>query len=58
MVDVCDTGHDDEWQVMQEPSDDWVKPGVVDMIDLRLAELLEAALPSDEIPGDSESDES
>lgn len=58
VVNVGDTGHDNKWQVVQEPSDDRVETSVVDMIDIRLAELLETALPTNKVPDDSESDES
>lgn len=58
VVDICDTGHHDEWQVVQEPTNNRVQSSVVDMIDLGLAEFLEATLPSDEVPGDSKPNKS
>ena len=56
-MDVSDTSHDDEWQVVQEPSDDWVDTSIVDLVDLRLLQLVVATLPSDEVPEDDEAQE-
>ena len=50
MVDIGDSCHCDEWEVVEEPSNDWVNTRVVDLVDLGLVEIDEAALPADEIP--------
>ena len=46
------SGHDDEGQVVEEPPNNGVEPGVVDLVDIVLGKLLVAALPSDQVPGD------
>lgn len=58
MVDVRDTAHDDEGQVVQKPADDGVDTGVVDLIDVGLLELVETALPADCVPANEEGEES
>lgn len=58
MVDVGDTGHGDEWEVVQEPTDDWVDSGIVDMVDVVLGQLVVATLPADGVPCDDQSEES
>lgn len=50
MVDVGDTSHDNKWQVVQEPSNDRVETSIVNVVNLRLAELLETPLPADDVP--------
>lgn len=50
VVNVGDTRHDDKGKVVQEPADDGVDAGVVDLINLKVAELLEPALPSHNVP--------
>lgn len=57
MVHIGDTGHDDEWQVMEKPADDRVNTSIVNVVNLVLAELSEAALPADNVPGHSQADE-
>ena len=57
MVDVSDTGHGDERQVVQEPAEDGVDAGVVELVDLRPGELLVAALPADGVPGEHAEEE-
>jgi len=57
VVDVSDTRHGDEGQVVQEPAEDGVDAGVVELVDLRPGELLVAALPADGIPGEHAEEE-
>lgn len=52
VVHVSDTGHGDERQVVQEPADDGVDAGVVEVVDLGPGELVVAALPADGVPGE------
>ena len=51
VVDVSDTSHCDEGQVVKEPAEDGVDAGVVELVDLRQGQLLVAALPADGVPG-------
>ena len=50
VVDICDTAHGDEGKVVQEPTDDGIDPGVVDLVDVGGLEVFVAALPADEVP--------
>ena len=50
VVDVGDTAHGDEWKIVQEPSDDGVEAGVVDLVNVGGLEVFVAALPTDEVP--------
>lgn len=54
MVDVGDTCHHNKRQVVQEPSNDGVQTSVVNVINFSLVELLEAPLPAQNVPSDSE----
>lgn len=58
VVDVGDTGHGDEGEVVQEPADDGVDAGVVNVVNVVLAELVVAALPADGVPCDDQSEQS
>lgn len=50
VMDVGDTAHNDEGQVVEEPADDRVDSGVVDLVNAILAELLVATLPAESVP--------
>ena len=50
VVHVSHTSHGDEWQVMEEPTDHGIDPGVVEMVDLSPGEFVEASLPADGVP--------
>lgn len=50
VVDIGDSCHGNEWEVVEEPSNDWVNTRVVNLVNLGLVEIDEAALPADEIP--------
>ena len=50
VVDVGDAGHGDEGQVVQEPADDRVEAGVVDVVNVGLLQLRVAALPPHQVP--------
>ena len=52
MVDISDTRHSNERHVVQEPSNDRVDTGIMDVIDIGLLELVIASLPANEVPGD------
>mgnify|MGYP005989195533 CR=1 FL=1 len=58
VVDVGDTGHDDERQVVQEPSNNGVDTRVVHLVEFLLVEVLEATLPAQDVPNNSQTDES
>lgn len=51
VMDVGDAGHGDEGQVVQDPANDGVDAGVVDLVDVGEGEFGVAALPADEVPG-------
>ncbi len=53
VMDIGDSGHDDERKVVQEPSDDWVDTGVMNLVNLRLLELVVATLPAKQVPEDN-----
>lgn len=57
VMDIGDSCHCNEWEVVEEPSNHWVDTGVVDLVDLRLVEIDVAALPADEIPYNNKSKE-
>jgi hypothetical protein len=57
VVNVGDTGHGDERQVVQEPAEHGVDARVVEVVDLRPGELVVAALPADRVPGDHAEEE-
>jgi hypothetical protein len=57
VVNVGDTGHGDEGQVVQEPAEHGVDAGVVEVVDLGPGELVVAALPADRVPGDHAEEE-
>lgn len=57
VVDVGHTGHGDEGGVVQDPTDDGVDAGVVDEVDVGLAEFVVAALPADKVPEDEQAED-
>lgn len=57
VMDVSDTSHSHKWHVVQEPSDDGVDTCIVDLVDVGLLELVVAALPAHEVPGDHEAED-
>lgn len=54
VVNVGDASHNNERQVVQEPSNNRVNTSIVDLVDIDLLELVITALPSDEVPEDDE----
>jgi hypothetical protein len=52
VVDVSNTAHSHEWQVVEDPTDDRVDSGVMDLVDLALLEVVVASLPADNVPDD------
>ena len=50
VVHIRDSGHGDEGKVVQEPADGGIDAGVVDLVDIGLAQLLVASLPADQVP--------
>ena len=49
-MDVCDTAHQDEGKVVEEPADNGVDAAEDDMFDILLGKLGVATLPADEVP--------
>ena len=47
---VSYTSHGNEGEVVQEPADNWIEAGVVEVVHLSPGELIEAALPADSVP--------
>lgn len=54
MMDVGNSAHHDEWNVMERPSDQWVESVVVPLINIIVGEILATSLPSKEIEDKSE----
>ena len=52
---VRDTAHGNERSIVQSPTDDGVDAGIVDLVNLKRAELVVAALPAHKIEKDDES---
>lgn len=57
VVDVGDTAHGHEGEVVKDPTDDGVDTSVVDLVHLGLLEVVVAALPTDNVPDDDESED-
>lgn len=55
VVHISNTSHGDEWQVVEEPTEDGIERRVVDLIDIRLLEVGIASLPPDKVPSYHES---
>lgn len=51
MVDISNSSHKDEWEVVQEPANSGVDTSVVDMVNLVECEIGVAALPANDIEG-------
>lgn len=48
-MDIGDTTHQDEWKVVQEPTDNGVDSGIMDVVHLVEAEVGVATLPADDV---------
>lgn len=57
VMDVSNASHNNEWQVVQEPSNNWVNTSIMDLVDIGLLQFIIAALPSDEVPQDDETED-
>jgi hypothetical protein len=57
VVDVGHTAHGHEGEVVQHPADDGVDTRVVDLVNLRLLQVVVAALPADQVPGNNEAED-
>jgi len=55
VVDIGNTTHDDEGQIVQEPANHRINSGVVDVIDVGGLQLLESTLPAKRVPGNKKS---
>lgn len=51
VMHVGNTSHDEEGEVVEKPADDRVDTGIVDLVDISLLEIREAALPAQGVPG-------
>lgn len=54
VMDVGDTSHGDEWQIVKEPAEHRVDARVMNLVNVALRELVVATLPSDAVPEDHE----
>lgn len=52
VMNVGDTAHDDEGQVVEEPADDRVDSSIVDLVNAILVELVVTTLPAESVPND------
>lgn len=52
VVNICDTTHGDERNVVQKPADNRVQTRVVNMVNIGRLEVVVTTLPAYEIPGD------
>ena len=57
VMDIRHARHGDEGQIMQEPANDGIQAGVVEVIDLGPGELVVAALPAHRVPGQHQEEE-
>lgn len=57
MVDICNTRHDDERKVVKEPANHRVDTSIVNLVNFALVKVLEAALPSENVPNHNEANE-
>jgi hypothetical protein len=58
MMDIGDTAHGKEWQVMQGPTNNWVNTGVVNLINVGLLQVGVPALPSNSVEDDNQTEDS
>ncbi|KAI7969740.1 hypothetical protein EIK77_006688 [Talaromyces pinophilus] len=56
MMNVGDTSHNDEWEVVENPTDRWVDTSVVDLIDFTGTEIHVTTLPTDEVPSEDQAE--
>jgi hypothetical protein len=54
MVNICDTAHGHERDVVQYPSDDGVDTGVVNLVHVGLLQVVVTTLPADGVKEDEE----
>lgn len=57
VVHVGDTRHDDKRKIVQEPADDGVDTGIMDLFNLFVVQLSVSTLPSYNVPDHDEADE-
>lgn len=50
VVDVGDTAHSHEGKIVEDPTDDGVDSGVVDLVNIGLLKVVVTALPADNVP--------
>lgn len=50
MMNIRHSSHNNERQIMQNPSNDWVQARIMDMVDICLGKLIVTSLPAHEIP--------
>lgn len=56
MVYIGDTAHRHEGDVMQNPANDRINTSIVDLINVRLLEIVVTALPANKVEDDNESE--
>lgn len=58
MVHIGDTTHSHKGKIVQDPADDWVESGVVDLVNFSGLEVVVAALPANQVEGDNKDENS
>lgn len=56
MMNVGNSGHGNEGKVVQEPTNDGIDTGIVEVVDIALREFVVAALPANAVPDDHEAE--
>lgn len=56
-MNIGNTAHSYKWQIVQKPSNHRIKASVMDLVDFSLLEVVEASLPTDQVPEDNEAED-
>lgn len=54
VVNICHTCHDNKWKIVENPANNRIQPGIMDMVNVGLAEVFIASLPADKVPKDQD----
>jgi hypothetical protein len=57
VVHICDTSHEDEGKVVEEPPNDGVDTSIMDVINVSEGKISIATLPADEVEEDEGAEE-
>jgi hypothetical protein len=58
MMDIGDSAHHDEWDIMESPTDQWIESVIVPFINILLGEVFAASLPPEKIDKEGNTEES